>query len=121
MTDRDSKDLSFEARAAESLDGLITRFRELGFNILGATCILNLDSGKVVTLSGGRKDVSAISTSLVALLAIVELVEASDGLDDETKKMVAGLKGQVTHYVHAIDSRMAAKSKPSKGSTDRLH
>lgn len=115
------KTRAFEARVAESLDALIAKFRDLGFNILGATCILSLDSGKVVTLSGGKKDISAIASSLVALIAIVDLLESADSLDSETRDLIAGLKVQINHYTKAIDARLP-KHVPIVGRPDQpLH
>lgn len=104
------KDNYIEARAAEGLDGLVSKFRDLGINIVGATCILSLDSGKVVTLSGGRKDVSSISSVLVGMLATVEMLESIKVEDKETEELVSRLKQCVSHYVHAIDAKVANSS-----------
>lgn len=99
------KDNYIEARAAEGLDGLVSKFRDLGINIVGATCILSLDSGKVVTLTGGRKDVSSLSSILVGILATVEMLESIKVEDKETKELINRLKQSVSHYVHSIDAR----------------
>lgn len=112
------KDNYIESRAAEGLDGLVSKFRDLGINIVGATCILSLDSGKVVTLTGGRKDVSNISSVLVGVMATVEMLESIKVEDDETKELVSRLKQCVSHYVHSIDAKIAKSSSTSMQAPD---
>lgn len=99
------KDNYIEARAAEGLDGLVSKFRDLGINIVGATCILSLENGKVVTLTGGRKDVSNISSILVGILATVEMLESIKVENKETEDLISRLKQSVSHYVHSIDAK----------------
>lgn len=97
-------DNTIQACAVEGLENMIVTIQKRGVKVTGSLCILRLQDGKVITVSGGDNQVPIRSTALAGLVGLMEIIEATCSRDGLSQQDIDGLKESVLDYVRRLDS-----------------
>lgn len=96
-------DKTIQTCAAEGLENMIVAIHGRGVRVTGSLCILRLQDGKVITVSGGDHQVPIRSTALAGLVGLLEIIESTCSHDSIAQQDVAGLRESVLDYVRRLD------------------